>query len=80
MDLIASNTSERDLWVDGLLAVKRFGSVLSDEQLENLSMEKRAKIAINAAQAITEQRRKDERREGLTNKLSSFRSQKPKSF
>ena len=52
MDLIASNASERDLWVDGLLAVKRFGSVLSDEQLEKLCMEKRAKIARNNAQAM----------------------------
>jgi hypothetical protein len=58
LDLVTSNTTERDLWVEGLRAVRKFGSILTDEKLEQLTWEKRARY-------ITEKRRKDERREGL---------------
>ena len=73
LDLVASDAGEAALWIEGLRAVKKFGSVLTDEQLETLTLEKRAKVAKSAAQAVTDQRRKDERREMLSSKLKGTR-------
>jgi len=59
LDLVASSKAERDTWVKGLTAVVKFGSVLTDEVLEEMEDNKAKQVAQAHAKRAVENRKKD---------------------
>jgi len=59
LDLVASSKAERDTWVKGLTAVVKFGSVLTDDVLEELEDNKAKQVAQAHAKLAVENRKKD---------------------
>uniref|UniRef100_A0A7S2E643 PH domain-containing protein n=1 Tax=Octactis speculum TaxID=3111310 RepID=A0A7S2E643_9STRA len=58
LDLVASTTVERDEWVLGIKGVARFGSILTEEKLEELQDTKNYETATAKAKRTIEERKK----------------------
>lgn len=63
LDLVASSVAERDNWVKGINALRKFGAVLNEDQLDEIEDQKRMQRAQDSAAQKIEERKKA--RQGL---------------
>lgn len=70
LDLVAESAEQRDIWVRALNAARRFGSILTEDQLYELSAIKRQRRAFENTQRKIEKRREASTRAELAKTIA----------